>query len=183
MPPEPEYVAHLCFDECMPRMWCKRLAEMLRLKKEPVEAFNLVDRYASGLGDDAVTKWIVAHKPRLLMISGDSGAQSGRDPRLPKLLPAHGITGVFLAPRMAQKEGFERVRALIVCMPAIIRAYHATPGERYSLRESGDGYAIDKWPVVNRPLPVRLTTAPSPHAARRPSVPKRKDGQPELFPP
>ncbi len=83
-----------------------------------------------------------------MMVSGDSGRKSRRgDPRMHLLCPQEGITSVFISPKLCQKDGFEKIRMVMVCLPELEDAYCGECGERYRLEGMGIHYRVRKWPL------------------------------------
>lgn len=140
---------NLCFDECMPPVWFRRLNEFLHLRKSPIKAVHLLDMLKSGAKDDRIAEWLVEQDPPMMIISGDSGRKSRKgDPRLHLLCPRSGITSVFISPALCHEQGFEKVRMVMVCIPELERAYYGQRGLRYRLMRSGHLYCVQEWPVV-----------------------------------
>ena len=124
----------LCFDECMPPKWFGRLSEMLELRKLPIKSTHLLQELRSGTQDDAIVQWLISQSPHMMIISGDNAQRSGRyDPRLPTLCPQWGVTSVFIGRKLCQREGFEKVRMIMVCLPELVAAYEGARGLRYRL--------------------------------------------------
>lgn len=140
---------NLCFDECLPPKLFRILAQILMSKKSPVSASHLLDHFSQGLTDDKVSDWLSEQSPPALLISADSGKQSGNNPRLPVLCPQRGITSIFIARKLCQVEGFEKLRMIMVCFPMIEAAYSNQRGVRYRLRRSGvHSYEIVPWRLI-----------------------------------
>lgn len=141
----------LFFDECMPPWWFRQLRPLLEKRREPIRSYHLLEQLESGTKDDAIVAWLKSQSERVVVISADSGIHSGSNPRLPVLCPAHGITSVFVARKLCQRDGFEKFRMIIVCLPGIVEAYNGHQGERYRLKSHGETlYRIEPWPVLKR---------------------------------
>jgi len=140
---------NLCFDECIPPMWLRRVSENLFAHaKMPIQGVHLLDRLGSGADDRAVTDWLSSQDPPMMMVSGDSGRKTrGNSPRLHRLLPEAKVTSVFIAPKLCQEHGLEKVRMLIVCLPDLYRAYDGERGARYRLSKKSGGhlYQLTPW--------------------------------------
>ena len=161
---------NLCFDECMAPKWFRQLAIFFEKRKSPIRAVHLLDQLRQGAKDDAVIDWLIGQSPPIMVISGDSGKKTKRgDPRMHLLCPQNKITSVFIAPKLCQKDGFEKVRMMMVCVPELGKAYNGPKGARYRLETSGQFYRVKEWPLQTRfSFPI---------AASQPYV------QSQLFPP
>jgi hypothetical protein len=102
-----------------------------------------------GVKDDEMVNWLANQEPPFMMVSGDNGRKSKRgDPRMNLLCPQEGITSVFIAPKLCQEEGFEKVRMVMVCIPELLEAYDGQRGVRYRLEAVGNRYRLREWPLV-----------------------------------
>lgn len=144
---------NLWFDECLPPKWCRCLSDMLQLCKPPIAATHLLQLFGQGLPDDKVVEHLRAQPGPVILISGDSGAQTkAGDPRMCALCPQAGITCVILSRKLCQANGFEKVRMLFWCFPQIELAAKAAPGTRFRLERAGaDAYRVREWPIVPAP--------------------------------
>jgi len=147
---------NLFFDECMPAKWCQRLADLLIARRNPLKAQHLLRVLDRGTTDDLLTKWLRDNARDAIVISGDNARNSrGADPRLPDLLPREGIRSVFISPKLCQRDGFEKLRMMIVCLPDIEELFHG-PITRHKLQESPGArrYHLTDWPHSSLP-PIR----------------------------
>lgn len=141
---------NFCFDECMPPKWFRYLAEMLKKRRDPIQACHLLDDLSSGVSDAKFVDWVRSQSPQPTVISGDSAMNRRRgEPRLPLLCPRLGVTSVFIGRKLCQKDGFEKVRMVIVCLPELIDACNGPRGKRYRLASRGTSYEIREWPLTS----------------------------------
>ncbi len=139
---------NLCFDECLAPKWFRQLAVMLKKRKSQTDAIHLLDKLKQGAEDDEIVEWLADQEQRLMVVSGDNGSKTkGETPRPHVLCPKRGITSVFISPKLCQREGFEKVRMVMVCIPELEDAYHAKPGMRYRIMEFGRSYKMREWPT------------------------------------
>lgn len=131
-------------DECIPPNTFRLLARLLKLLKPPVDAVHLLDRLkAAGVPDD---HWVpqIGQEGGWLVITGDCGR--GKPPRLPELLPAHNVTGVFMGGNLPQECAFVKFRAIMVNYPKIVAAAAGPAGKRYIIHRQGpDGFSFKPW--------------------------------------
>lgn len=141
---------NLWFDECLPPKWCRSFSELLERRRPPVTATHLLGLMGQGTPDDQVVTFLQGQPGPLVLVSGDSGSKTVRgDPRLCALCPQARITCVIISRRLCQEQGFEKIRMLFYCLPAIERAAAAAPGTRFRLERSGpDSYHIRVWPIA-----------------------------------
>lgn len=139
----------LLADECIPRKAFEKLRELRNPSGNTVtEMVHLLERFEHGSADDHWVEQIASDTPRFLVITGDRAVKSKReDPRLPVILSRAGVSGIFLTGKLQQRSAFEKVRALMYVWPALDRAAQHTPGTRYRLIPSGDGYRLQLWPI------------------------------------
>jgi hypothetical protein len=185
---------NLCFDECLAPMWFRRFSELLAKRKTPIASIHLLDKVRSGAKDDEVLDFLLSQSHRVMVVSGDSGRNSKRgEPRLHLLCPGK-VSAVFISPKLCQKDGFEKVRSIMVCIPFLQNAYDGKIGERYRLEATQDGnlYRVRPWeskeppttapPIFSEQLygqsPSDATSSSSPHAPSRPSTPPIAPAQP-----
>ena len=140
----------LLADECIPRRAFEKLRELRNPRDEIVtEMVHLLDRFEQGSADDHWVEQIAAKTPPFLVITGDRAVNTGRkDPRLPVLLPQAGVNGIFLTGKLQQRPAFEKIRALMYVWPMLEQAVELTRGTRCRLSPHGDGYRLQKWPLV-----------------------------------
>jgi hypothetical protein len=122
---------------------------LIHRKDAPIEAVHLLDHLKPGEKDDSVVEWLASLKPHVIAVSGDTGAQSKPgEPRLDRLCPVKKVTSIFLTPRLCQRHGLEKIRMIMVCLPAIERAYRADQGSRFRLESyDNDLYRLKPWPL------------------------------------
>jgi len=152
------------FDECVPPRWFRHLATMLAGRRSPIHGTHILDLFAQGMDDETLSEKLLQEPTRPLIISGDTGKRTtGKKPRLHLLCPAKSITSVFLSPSIAQREGFEKVRTVVYCLPDIVDAGKGVRGARYRIDPVGNGYKMREWPL---PSP----SASGPLSPQSPSV-------------
>lgn len=140
-------------DECVFPKQFKLLAALLNERKPPISCVHLLDELKSGTTDKELAEKLASMNPRPVVLSGDTGKQSGRhDPRLPLLLPELGITGVFFSPTSQQRTGFEKIRGLLICLPQIVAFSEDHDGQGKRLRliiEKDEGHCrVEEWPLA-----------------------------------
>jgi len=139
---------NLCFDECLPPKWFRVLATLLGMRTPPVAAFHVLDQLRAGTDDASLVEWLRSQSPPIVLLSGDSGRSTKRgQPRLPLLCPQYGITSVFIAPKLCQRSGFEKLRMMIICLPELEKLSQDAPGHRYRLECHGGVYRVRLWPM------------------------------------
>ena len=139
----------LLADECIP-VKAFHLLEQIRNPRGIVhtEMVHLLDRMNSGVGDDIWASNFAHASPPFLVITGDRGVHTKTgDPRLPQILPALGISGVFLSGKIQNAKAFDKIRALLYVWPQLEEIWARPSGERHKLLISGKGYKLKAWPM------------------------------------
>jgi len=144
----------IMLDECMPPKASRLVVALLKLHKPPIEASFLADYM--GKPGSADPDWAnrLAHEGEWCVVTCDykrpQGAKArAKGPPLHLILPSRKITAFFLGGKIAQADGFEKVRAVLYLLPEIWeRATTAPIGTRFKiLRKGATAYQITPWPV------------------------------------
>lgn len=143
----------IMLDECMPPKASRLLRDMLLLNKPPIEAALLEDYLGCKGGLDCDWVKLLEEEGDWYVVSADTGKMRGakaklRGPPLHLILPARNVTGFFLSGKIAQRSGFEKVRAVIYTLPELLlRAGVAPPGTRFKIAPNAHGYSVSEWPL------------------------------------
>lgn len=153
----------LC-DECYTRDGTAVIAKLLGLYNPPVACEFLPDYLKNNPAvnpndparghdenwgpivgaDKAQGDWVVITRDR-----GKGGRGLGAP--LPEVLPACGVTGVWLAPWYSNANVFELVRAVLIVLPSIYsECPRAKPGTRFKIVRDGQSASLETWPSKNR---------------------------------
>lgn len=177
-------------DECMPPKASRLFAGMLQLNKPPIEAVILQEYLGQKGALDCDWAKLLQEEGGWYVITADNGKAKGakaklKGPPLHLILPARGITGFYLAGKMSQRSGFEKIRAVIYTLPdLLLRAGLAPPGTRYKIKPSGHGYSVSEWPLTSALPPHLLTpTASPPPSSRSPPASSASASPPGPSPP
>ncbi|MBN2447217.1 MAG: hypothetical protein JXO22_10850 [Phycisphaerae bacterium] len=134
----------LLFDENFGKPIVRALGELLKWSNLEIEVTHLIDfEGRAGSRDDT---WV----PKLqeqdyMVITADKGRRGG-GPKLPRICKEFGIRHVVLVGKLVHRTMFERVRALLVVWPSLIRVDDAPRGTTFRLKLSGDSYALESDP-------------------------------------
>jgi hypothetical protein len=133
----------LLFDENFGKPLVTGLAAFLAFYDPPPEIAHLLERFTSGESDDV---WI----PRIaadgwIVISSDRAKQAG-GPKLPNICAAHSVSHVLVSGKLHNKNQFEKIRAITVAWPDIVRIPNRPRGTRFNLRcdAAGNPFLEDK---------------------------------------
>jgi hypothetical protein len=138
-------------DECITKHCAHVIIEFLKLQRPAIDSHFLLDFMGvqGSLDCDWTTRLIPPEE--WIVISSDSGRSAPRihakGPPLHLILPRRRITGFFLRGKsLTQVPGHERARIIITKLPQILElAVTATPGQRFTVSRSGNGFHIKKW--------------------------------------
>jgi hypothetical protein len=140
------------FDECMGTKASRLLVEAFKLHKPPIESQFLEDYlHQKGTWDLDWSK-LLADEGGWCVVTTDYQTPRGakarlKGPPLHIILPARGITGFFLAGKIAQRTGFEKARVVFYVFPELWqRAQTAANGTRFRIVSTGNGYKMSEWP-------------------------------------
>lgn len=133
----------------MPVRHGRAFSDLLRLKGPEYEVLLLQERFRKGADDASLAAWVAQHDPPALMISGDTGAQTkSAQLRLPGELLRRGVSAVYLSRKLCQRNGFEKIRMLMVCFPRLEAIYHSRPGTRHKILAHGESYRLEEWALT-----------------------------------
>lgn len=127
----------LLFDECLTGPLVNHLSGILQYSNVEFETKLLMDFVKKGVRDE---DWIpLIQNEGWFVITGDSGrGGAGKGVPLPMVCSQSRVTHVMLSPKLQQKSGFEKVRAIINVWEKICELPVATPGSGWLLRLVGD---------------------------------------------
>lgn len=132
-------------DECIPPARFRSIVDELRNNDPPIHAIHLLDIFRGGIQDDDWARRL-RQESGWIVVTGDRGR--GRSPRLPVILPALGVTGIFMSASLQNAKGDDKVEAIRWMAARIDRIAAAPPGTRFKLNKHGETFRLEEWPVT-----------------------------------
>jgi hypothetical protein len=110
----------------------------------PIESRHLLDLFRSGELDDRWPETLASRGEDPVVITGDRHRKSRSiDPRLPIILPAVNLTGLFLSGTLQQASGEIKMAAILTILDKLDEHVSKTPpGERLSLKIEREHYTF-----------------------------------------
>lgn len=140
----------ILLDECVTRGPSLVLASFFALDNPPVHGEFLVDKFGKQSMKDKTWAEVLQDEGGWCVISGDRDkrhkSQAKRfvdGPPIIRILPACGITAVYMSSAIQQASGPEKVRSITSVWPAIKNFFeHAPPGSRKLVTKPGNVYVL-----------------------------------------
>jgi hypothetical protein len=138
----------LLFDECIGYGIYEALWQDLVVDGKSITHSHMLDFTGrQGVADDI---WVPrAANEHWMVITGDSG-RSGLGAPLHILMPAHGVTGIYLSGKLQTRPARVKIEAIRAVLKELPGAYAGPRGLRYRLRMDGESFSLRQWPVVGR---------------------------------
>lgn len=136
----------LTADECVTPRRFESLIPSLAVGDPPIQAVHLLKLNGQqGLQDD---QWAerLGREGGWIVVTGDRGRRA-EGPRLPRVLPAAKVTGVFLSGKLQSSSGDDKLASIQWMIKRIDKIAKAPPGTRFRLNRDGDSFRLEIWPV------------------------------------
>ncbi len=133
----------LLFDANVSQHAVKLLIDLLSVCREEGELRHLVEDFPLSTPDSGFIRTYA--EQGYLIVTGNSGKQSGQKDQLLKICMAEGATHVLFTGRLQQRRTFDKMRAVITAWPEIVEAANAPAGSRCKLQQRGKSFSLQSF--------------------------------------
>jgi len=147
----------IALDECLNPSPSETIIKFLQLMTPPVHAEFIPDLVGrTGIKDHEIGEFLADDGGWYIISADRDKARKNRrkrqidGPPLHKIMPKHGITGIYCTAKIAQSHGDAKARAIIATWPLIAEKFlKSPPGDRFLLSPTGGGlnsFQLRHWP-------------------------------------